>query len=103
MGYGEKEACHLILTKLHGAFSIFILNGKRDVHSSKRPGEKTWPGFWASPCCSHPRKGETLKRVYNKTPSRRIGFVTSLTRLFSFGHEVDYDRVYVENEIGVSH
>ncbi len=99
-GYEEKERCHLIPTKLHRAFSIFILSpeGKMLIHRRSLL-KKTWPGFWTNACCSHPRKGESLDMAVARRLQEELGFVTTVTPLFAFRYEADYDGTYGENEI----
>jgi isopentenyl-diphosphate delta-isomerase len=100
VGYEKKERCHLVPTKLHRAFSIFIFNSKGEMLIHRRgPLKKTWPGYWTNACCSHPRKGETLETATMRRLREELGFETPLTHLFSFRYEADYDGQYGENEI----
>ena len=100
IGYEEKEPCHLVPTKLHRAFSIFILNSAGEMLIHQRGSlKKTWPGYWTNACCSHPRKGETLEKAATRRLHEELGFETTLTHLFSFRYEADYDGEYGENEI----
>jgi isopentenyl-diphosphate delta-isomerase len=100
VGYGEKENCHLIPTKLHRAFSIFVINSKREMLVHKRSSlKKTWPGFWTNACCSHPRKGETLEEATKKRLLFEMGFTCSLEYFFRFEYKADYDKIYGENEV----
>jgi isopentenyl-diphosphate Delta-isomerase len=99
-GYDEKENCHLIPTKLHSAFSIFIINSKGKMLIHKRSGLKeTWPGFWTNACCSHPRKGESLEHATQRRLMEEIGFTCPLKYLFKFQYQSDYDKKYGENEV----
>jgi len=99
-GYDEKENCHLIPTKLHRAFSIFIVNSKGEMLIHRRSGLKnTWPGFWTNACCSHPRKGESLENATQRRLMEEMGFVCSLKYLFKFQYQSDYDKKYGEDEV----
>jgi isopentenyl-diphosphate Delta-isomerase len=99
-GFEEKETCHLIPTKLHRAFSIFVFNEKGEMLIHKRAGsKKTWPGFWTNACCSHPRKGETLVTATKRRLKEELGFSCPVRRLFSFQYSAEYDTTYGENEI----
>ena len=100
VNYEEKESCHLIPTKLHRAFSIFIINSKGEMLIHKRSGLKnTWPGFWTNACCSHPRKGEELENATKRRLLEEMGFVCELEYLFKFQYQSDYDKKYGENEV----
>ena len=100
IGYKEKDECHLIPVELHRAFSIFIFNSKGELLIQKRArSKKTWPGYWTNACCSHPRKGETLKKATERRLKEELGFVCPLKRLFSFHYKADYDSLYGEHEI----
>jgi isopentenyl-diphosphate delta-isomerase len=100
IGYDEKESCHLMPTKLHRAFSIFIINLKGEMLIHKRSSlKKTWPGFWTNACCSHPRKGETLEEATKKRLLFEMGFTCPLEYLFRFEYKSDYDQIYGEYEV----
>jgi isopentenyl-diphosphate delta-isomerase len=99
-GFEEKEICHLIPTKLHRAFSIFIINEKGEMLIHKRAGgKKTWPGFWTNACCSHPRKGETLVTATKRRLKEELAVFCPVTHLFSFRYSAEFDATYGENEI----
>jgi isopentenyl-diphosphate Delta-isomerase len=100
VGYEEKEECHLIPTKLHRAFSIFIINPKGEMLIHKRSSlKKTWPGFWTNACCSHPRKAESLEEATEKRLRFEMGFSCPLEYLFRFEYKTDYNGIYGENEV----
>ncbi len=100
IGYEDKEACHLIPTKLHRAFSIFIINSRQEMLIHKRSSlKKTWPGFWTNACCSHPRKGEDLAEATGKRLLFEMGFTCPLEYLFRFEYKTEYDETYGENEV----
>jgi len=100
IGCAEKESCHIIPTKLHRAFSIFILNYENEMLIHKRSGLKnTWPGFWTNACCSHPRKGESIEDAAKRRLMEELGFACPVDYIFKFQYKADYDERYGENEI----
>lgn len=100
IGYEEKEVCHVLPTKLHRAFSIFIVNGEGEMLIHKRAmTKKTWPGYWTNACCSHPRKGETLAVATQRRLQEELGFACPVIHLMEFPYQVVYDETYGENEV----
>lgn len=99
IGYEEKDACHILPTKLHRAFSVFIVNSRGEMLIHKRSGtKKTWPGYWTNACCSHPRWNEGLDEAVQRRLNEELGFSCPVTHLFSFRYEAVYDSGYGENE-----
>jgi isopentenyl-diphosphate delta-isomerase len=100
IGYKEKESCHLIPAVLHRAFSIFIVNTKRQMLIHKRQlTKKTWPGFWTNACCSHPRKDESLEHAARRRLREELGIISDVRPLFKFRYEINYDDKYGEYEV----
>lgn len=100
IGSEEKDQCHRIPTKLHRAFSIFIVNRFGQMLIQKRAGtKKTWPGFWSNACCSHPRKGENLAEATSRRLGEELGFTCPLKHIVSFRYKAEYDKEFGENEI----
>jgi len=100
VGYGEKEACHLLPARLHRAFSVFIFSPAGQILIHRRSAlKKTWPGFWTNACCSHPRKDEPLEKATRRRLLEELGFETPLVYLFTFRYSADYDGKYGESEI----
>jgi len=100
IGWEEKDACHRIPTRLHRAFSIFIVNGQGHMLIQKRaPAKKTWPDFWSNACCSHPRKGEGLPEATGRRMEEELGFTCPLQHIFTFRYAADYDGEFGEDEI----
>jgi isopentenyl-diphosphate delta-isomerase len=99
-GYAGKEKCHLLPTKLHRAFSVFIFNSKGQILIHKRSSlKKTWPGFWTNACCSHPRKGESLGQATARRLKEELGFVCDLEYIYAFYYKAAYDKKYGEEEV----
>lgn len=100
IGFQEKDVCHRIPTKLHRAFSIFIINEHGHMLLQKRAAtKKTWPGFWSNACCSHPRKGENLSEATLRRLDEELGFTCPLKHIVSFRYKAVYDKEFGENEI----
>lgn len=100
IGWEEKDACHRIPTKLHRAFSIFIINEQGHMLIQKRASvKKTWPGYWSNACCSHPRKGEDLSEAAPRRLQEELGFTCPLHHIFTFRYKADYSAEFGENEI----
>ena len=100
IGSEEKDACHRIPTKLHRAFSIFIVNEQGNMLIHKRAvTKKTWPGFWSNACCSHPRKGEGLPEATLRRLHEELGFTCPLQHILTFRYKADYNTEFGENEI----
>ncbi|MCX8023374.1 MAG: isopentenyl-diphosphate Delta-isomerase [Syntrophorhabdaceae bacterium] len=99
-GYEEKETCHLIPTKLHRAFSIFIVNSKMEMLIHRRSGlKKTWPRLWTNACCSHPRKDEMMESAVERRLFEELGIFCQPKYLFRFQYKIDYSDSYGENEV----
>ena len=97
VGQGEKMAVHRE-GKLHRAFSIFILNSKRELFLQKRAEEKYHSGgLWTNTCCGHPRAGEDLMAAAHRRLKEEMGFDTDLHEKFSFIYRVELDDL-TENE-----
>jgi isopentenyl-diphosphate delta-isomerase len=100
IGFEEKDACHRIPTKLHRAFSVFVLNEPRQMLIQKRAAtKKTWPGFWSNACCSHPRKGESLSDAAQRRLQEELGFTCPLQYVLRFRYKAAYNEEFGENEI----
>jgi isopentenyl-diphosphate delta-isomerase len=100
VGCEEKETCHVLPTRLHRAFSIFIVNAKGEMLIHRRSEiKKTWPGFWTNACCSHPREGESLDVATQRRLQEELGFNCPLRHLFRFRYQARYDGNYGEDEV----
>jgi len=76
IGYGEKEEVH-IKGELHRAFSLFIYNKyDQKLLLQKRAKDKYHSGgLWTNSCCSHPRKGESLKESIKRRTHEELGIM----------------------------
>ena len=100
IGYGEKVSCHLNDGKLHRAFSIFVFNDNNQILLQKRNKNKMlWGGFWTNTCCSHPRKGESLKEATHRRLKEEMGFDCELQEIFKFLYQARFREVGSEREV----
>ena len=99
IGHDSKENCHLLPTKLHRAFSIFIFSKGKMLLTKRSSLKKTWHGFWTNTCCSHPRKGEKIEDAVKRRLKEEMGFTCDLKYLFKFEYKADFDDKYGENEL----
>jgi isopentenyl-diphosphate delta-isomerase len=85
---------------LHRAFSVFILNDKKEIMLQQRAAHKYHsPLLWTNTCCSHQRDGETnieagMRRLYEE-----MGFKTKLRELFHFIYKAPFDNGLTEHEL----
>lgn len=100
LGYKTWQECHSLKSILHRAFSIFVVNNKGEILLQKRSKYKPlWPLFWSNTCCSHPRKGETIKEVAERRLKEELGFTTLLKEIFKFSYRAVYKNIGSENEV----
>lgn len=97
--YAPKSRCHTGDGLHHRAFTILILNKKREVLLQKRK-HKLWDGSWDL-TNSHPlhtKKGdESYKEAAYRCLKREWGVKIPIKRLFSFNYFAQYGN-FCENE-----
>lgn len=97
-GSMEKMEAHL-RGLLHRAFSVFILNSRREMLLQRRAPEKYHSaGLWTNACCSHPRPGETTPAAATRRLHEELGFFTPLTKIFDFTYRSEFDNGLTEHE-----
>lgn len=112
IGFQGKLEAHRDGGKLHRAFSIFIFNGQGEMLLQRRStGKYHFGGLWSNACCSHPRRGETLRDAVHRRLQEELGFDTELREVFSFTYtatdprsgltEREYDHVFIGEFDGV--
>ena len=75
---------------LHRAFSIFILNDKRELMIQKRGFDKYHsPGLWSNTCCSHQRVGESTEAAAVRRLREEMGFDCEVEKKFTFIYQAD--------------
>jgi len=98
IGTAEKIDAHKN-SRLHRAFSIFIVNSKGEFLIQQRAEEKYHcPGLWANTCCSHPRPGESLEEAAHRRLQEEMGFDTRMEKVFSFIYKSKFENGLTENE-----
>jgi isopentenyl-diphosphate delta-isomerase len=98
LGLMEKMEAHR-RGLLHRAFSVFVLNSKRELMLQQRALEKYHSGgLWTNTCCSHPRKGETVEQAAHRRMQEEMGFDCSLAKELEFTYRAELDKNMIEHE-----
>lgn len=99
IGLMEKMEAHEKAI-LHRAFSVFVLNDKKELMLQQRAvGKYHSPLLWANTCCSHQRDGETSLAAGKRRLQEEMGFVCELKELFSFIYKAPFDNGLTEHEL----
>lgn len=97
--YAPKSRCHTGRGLHHRAFTILILNKKREVLLQKRK-HKLWDGYWDL-TNSHPLHAEEKDEKYEQAAKcclkREWGIEIPVKKLFSFNYYAKYGN-FCENE-----
>ena len=84
IGKVEKIKAHKE-KKLHLAFSILVINEKKEMLIHKRSLNKYHsPGLWTNTCCSHPKFGESLETAVHRRLKEEMGFDCKMNKVFDF-------------------
>lgn len=84
---------------LHRAFSVFILNDKKEIMLQQRAQQKYHsPLLWTNTCCSHQRDGETNIEAGTRRLWEEMGFSAELKELFHFIYKASFDNGLTEHE-----
>jgi isopentenyl-diphosphate delta-isomerase len=85
---------------LHRAFSVFILNDKKELMLQQRAHHKYHsPLLWTNTCCSHQRENETNIQAGTRRLCEEMGFVTELKEMFHFIYKAPFDNGLTEHEL----
>ena len=85
---------------LHRAFSVFILNDKKELMIQKRALSKYHsPGLWANTCCSHQRIGESTEAAAIRRLREEMGFECKVEKKFTFIYKADLGLGMKEHEL----
>lgn len=85
---------------LHRAFSVFILNEKKELMLQQRAHHKYHsPLLWTNTCCSHQRENETNIQAGTRRLHEEMGFVTELKEMFHFIYKAPFDNGLTEHEL----
>ena len=100
IGYLSKGECHNGAGVLHRAFSLFLFNDAGELLLQQRSSNKRlWPDYWSNSCCSHPRRGESLKIATQRRLLDELNFATSLEHVYHFCYTADFGAAGAENEL----
>ncbi|WP_160679418.1 isopentenyl-diphosphate Delta-isomerase [Clostridium sp. C8-1-8] len=100
VGYEEKMFVHE-KGILHRAFSVLIVNSKKEMLLQRRSLIKYHsPGEWTNACCSHQRENESIleaakRRIFEELGIKRI----ELKESFVFQYKCHFSNGLWENEI----
>lgn len=84
---------------LHRAFSVFIINKKKELLLQQRAAHKYHsPLLWTNTCCSHQRDGESNITAGKRRLQEEMGFQTELKELYSFIYKAPFDNGLTEHE-----
>lgn len=99
IGTAEKMKAHRE-SKLHRAFSVFVVNSKNEMLLQKRAHHKYHSGgLWTNTCCSHPRAGEKTDKAAHRRLQEEMGFDSELNELFTFLYKAKLDNELTEHEL----
>jgi isopentenyl-diphosphate delta-isomerase len=85
---------------LHRAFSVFVLNDKKEIMLQQRAHHKYHsPLLWTNTCCSHQREGETNIQAGTRRLYEEMGFSTEIKALFHFIYKAPFDNGLTEHEL----
>lgn len=103
VGIGIKEKIHKNPVKLHRAISVVLLDkeGKKMLIQKRSDSKKTWPGFWANTCCSHPYPKESFKVAAQRRLFEEMGIKANLKEALRFIYQAHYNNEWGENEYDV--
>lgn len=99
LGLMEKMEAHE-KGLLHRAFSVFIFDRSGKLLLQQRAVEKYHSGgLWSNSCCSHPRKGESVKAAAERRLQEEMGFHVDVEEKFSFIYKSKLDKGLYEHEL----
>ena len=85
---------------LHRAFSVFLLNSKKELLLQQRAASKYHcPLMWTNTCCSHPREHESNIEAANRRLLEEMGMSTQLSHGFQFIYRAEFSNGLIEHEL----
>jgi isopentenyl-diphosphate delta-isomerase len=100
IGFLSKADCHDGAGVLHRAFSLFLFNNEGELLLQKRSQSKRlWPGYWSNSCCSHPRRGESMRVATQRRLLDELNIESSLEYVYKFSYEARFGDIGSENEL----
>ncbi len=98
-GYNEKSLVHRE-GLLHRAFSIFILNSKKELLIQQRKHDKYHSGgLWSNTCCGHFTSGIDMVKQAEKRLHEEMGIHCQLNWIFNYRYSVLLNNGLKENEL----
>lgn len=98
IGLMEKIEAHE-KALLHRAFSVFIINDKKEIMLQQRASHKYHsPMLWTNTCCSHQRENETNLEAGARRLREEMGMNVPLKEVFSFIYKAPFDNGLTEHE-----
>ncbi|MEE8426435.1 MAG: isopentenyl-diphosphate Delta-isomerase [Woeseiaceae bacterium] len=99
-GHLPKAECHDGDGVLHRAFSLFLFNGRRELLLQRRSASKRlWPGYWSNSCCSHPRRGESIRAATQRRLQDELNVTATLEFVYKFHYQASFGEAGSENEL----
>lgn len=100
LGRLSKAECHDGDGILHRAFSLFVLNDRRELLLQRRAaGKRLWPSYWSNSCCSHPRAGEPMAQAVHRRLFQELGLRAHLEFVYKFEYVAPYRDLGTEHEL----
>ena len=99
-GFLSKAACHDGAGILHRAFSAFLFNAAGELLLQQRADSKRlWPGYWSNSCCSHPRRGESMRTATGRRLHEELNLTADLEFVYKFRYQATYGELGAEHEL----
>lgn len=99
-GHLSKAACHDGTGVLHRAFSAFLFNAAGELLLQQRAESKRlWPGYWSNSCCSHPRRGESMRTATRRRLDEELNLAADLRFVYKFRYQAAYGDIGSEHEL----
>lgn len=99
-GHLSKSACHDGHGILHRAFSVFLFDDAgRILLQQRSPGKRLWPGYWSNSCCSHPRRGESMRVATRRRLLDELHVDAPLEFVYKFLYQADFGDAGAEHEL----
>ena len=99
-GFLSKALAHDGGGTLHRAFSVFLFNEAGELLLQQRSGSKRlWPRYWSNSCCSHPRRGETMRVATRRRLRDELNVEIELEYVYKFSYQADFGELGSEHEL----